>query len=86
MSSLTPPDAPMVHANGTGTEIARLEAEIAWRRDRLDYSLRKLRRRVGEATSWRHWVEARPLTWVAAAASVGFLIGYRGSRGQGRGP
>jgi hypothetical protein len=74
--------------NGVGGEIARLEAEIAWRRDRLDRSLKELRRRVSSAPSWRHWVRSHPVTSIALAASLGFLLGYRGRRreadGQGR--
>ncbi|HEY4186855.1 MAG TPA: hypothetical protein VGP07_17400 [Polyangia bacterium] len=58
-------------------EIARLEAEIAMKRERVAESLGELRRRVDGATSWRHWVKAHPLLCVGAGVCLGFLVGSR---------
>jgi ElaB/YqjD/DUF883 family membrane-anchored ribosome-binding protein len=56
-------------------EIARLEAEIALRRERVDASFEELRRRVQVATSWRHWAGSHPVGWIGVGVSLGFIIG-----------
>ena len=56
-------------------EIARLEAEIALRRQRVGASFEELRRRVQGVTSWRHWAASHPLGWIGAGVSLGFIIG-----------
>ncbi len=57
------------------TEIARLEKEIALRRERVGASFDELRRRVQGVTSWRHWAAAHPVGWIGAGVSLGFVIG-----------
>jgi hypothetical protein len=61
-------------------EIARLEAEIALRRQRVGASLEELRRRLQSATSWRHWVGSHPVAWIGAGVSLGFIIGCLAGR------
>ena len=61
-------------------EIARLEAEIALRRERVGASFEELRRRVQVATSWRHWAGSHPVGWVGVGVSLGFLIGCLAGR------
>lgn len=56
-------------------EIARLEAEIALRRQRVGAAFEELRRRVQSATSWRHWAASHPVGWIGAGVSLGFIIG-----------
>lgn len=56
-------------------EIARLEKEIARRRERVGASFEELRRRVQGATSWRHWAQSHPIGWIGAGVSLGFMIG-----------
>ena len=56
-------------------EIARLEREIALRRERVGASFEELRRRVQGATSWRHWALSHPIGWIGAGVSLGFIIG-----------
>lgn len=65
-------------------EIARLEAEIALKRERVAASLGELRRRVDVATSWRHWVKAHPLLCVGAGLCLGFIVGSRLGRSRTR--
>src|SRR6185437_15839810 len=50
-------------------EIARLEKEIARRRERVGASFAELRRRVQGVTSWRHWAASHPLGWIGAGLS-----------------
>jgi ElaB/YqjD/DUF883 family membrane-anchored ribosome-binding protein len=57
------------------TEIARLEKEVALRRERVGASFEELRRRVQGVTSWRHWAAAHPVGWIGAGISLGFVIG-----------
>jgi len=56
-------------------EIARLEAEIALRRERVGASFEELRRRVQVAASWRHWAGSHPVGWIGVGLSLGFIIG-----------
>lgn len=56
-------------------EIARLETEIALRRERVGASFEELRRRVQGVTSWRNWAASHPLGWIGAGVSLGFIIG-----------
>jgi hypothetical protein len=62
------------------SEIARLEVEIALRRERVGASLEELRRRVQGVTSWRHWAASHPIGWIGAGVSLGFIIGCLASR------
>jgi ElaB/YqjD/DUF883 family membrane-anchored ribosome-binding protein len=66
-----PRNAPQDEQN----EIARLEKEIALRRERVGASFEELRRRVQGVTSWRHWAASHPLGWIGAGVSLGFVIG-----------
>jgi ElaB/YqjD/DUF883 family membrane-anchored ribosome-binding protein len=61
-------------------EIARLETEIALRRERVGASFQELRRRVQVATSWRHWAGSHPLGWIGVGVSLGFVIGCLAGR------
>ena len=61
-------------------EIARLEAEIALRRERVGASFEELRRRVQVATSWRHWAGSHPVGWIGVGVSLGFIIGCLAGR------
>ncbi len=61
-------------------EIARLEAEIALRRERVGASFEELRRRVQGVTSWRHWAASHPAGWIGAGVSLGFIIGCLAGR------
>jgi len=61
-------------------EIARLEAEIALRRERVGASFEELRRRVQVATSWRHWAGSHPVGWIGVGVSLGFIIGSLAGR------
>ncbi len=56
-------------------EIARLEAEIALRRERVGESFEELRRRVQTATSWRHWAASHPVGWLGVGVALGFIVG-----------
>ena len=67
---------------GAEAEIERLEAEIAVKRKRVVASFGELRRRVDRATDWRQWVRAHPVAWIAAAVTVGFVLGTRGGRSR----
>ena len=61
-------------------EIARLEAEIALRRERVGASFEELRRRVQVAASWRHWAGSHPVGWIGVGVSLGFIIGCLAGR------
>ena len=63
-------------------EIARLEAEISSKRERVATSLGELRERLQYATSWRHWVRAHPIAWLGAGVCLGFIVGYGARRGR----
>ena len=56
-------------------EIARLEAEIALRRERVTASFGELRRRIQGVTSWRHWAASHPVAWIGAGLSLGLILG-----------
>jgi hypothetical protein len=56
------------------TEIGRLEAEIAVKRERVTASLGELRERVQRATSWRHWA-AQPRVWIGAGVCLALIVG-----------
>ena len=57
------------------SEIARLEKEIALRRERVGASFEELRRRVQGVTSWRHWAASHPMGWIGAGVTLGFVVG-----------
>ena len=61
-------------------EIARLEAEIVVRRERVGESFEELRRRVQTVTSWRHWAASHPVGWIGVGVSLGFIIGCLAGR------
>ena len=61
-------------------EIARLEAEIVLRRERVGESFEELRRRVQIATSWRHWAVSHPVGWIGVGVSLGFVLGCLAGR------
>jgi ElaB/YqjD/DUF883 family membrane-anchored ribosome-binding protein len=61
-------------------EIARLEAEIVLRRERVGESFEELRRRVQTATSWRHWAVSHPVGWIGVGVSLGFVLGCLAGR------
>jgi hypothetical protein len=63
-------------------EIARLEAEISSKRERVATSLGELRERWHDATSWRHWVRSHPVSWLGAGLCLGFIVGYGARRGR----
>jgi len=65
----------LVEQQDEQNEIARLEAEIALRRQRVGAAFEELRRRVQSATSWRHWAASHPVGWIGAGVSLGFIIG-----------
>jgi hypothetical protein len=56
-------------------QIAALEAEIARGRQKVAASWGELEVRLQRATSWRHWVGARPGAWICAGICLGFLVG-----------
>jgi hypothetical protein len=60
-------------------QIATLEAEIAFRREKVASSLGELHRHLHRATSWRHWVGAHPLAWIGVGICLGLIVG-RGAR------
>jgi hypothetical protein len=62
------------------TAIARLEAEIASKRERVTASLGELRQRMHHATSWRHWAAAHPVAWLGAGVCLGLIVGYGARR------
>jgi len=66
------------HRDGADDEIARLEAEIALKRERVAASFGELRRRVQGATNWRHWAASHPIAWIGAGVCLGFIVGYGG--------
>jgi hypothetical protein len=57
------------------SEIARLEREIALRRERVGASFEELRRRVQGVTNWRHWAALHPMGWIGAGLTLGFVVG-----------
>ena len=56
-------------------QIAAIEAEIARGRLQVAASWAALEGRLQRATSWRHWVAARPGAWICAGICLGFLVG-----------
>jgi ElaB/YqjD/DUF883 family membrane-anchored ribosome-binding protein len=68
------------------SEIARLEREIAVRRERVGASFEELRRRVQGVTSWRHWAAAHPMGWIGAGVTLGFVVGCLVGRRSHREP
>jgi ElaB/YqjD/DUF883 family membrane-anchored ribosome-binding protein len=62
------------------SQIARLEAEVALRRERVGASFEELRRRVQDVTSWRHWAASHPLGWIGVGVSLGFVVGCLAGR------
>ena len=67
---------------GDAEEIARLEAEIASKRERVARSLGELRHQWQGATSWRRWLGSRPVVWVGVGLCLGFIVGYGARRGR----
>lgn len=61
---------------GDADEIARLEAEIVAKRERVARSLGELRDHWQGATDWRRWVGARPVVWLGVGVCLGLLVGY----------
>jgi hypothetical protein len=70
--------------SGGADEIARLEAEIASKRERVARSLGELRRQWQGATSWRHWLGSRPVIWIGVGLCLGFVVGYGARRDRRR--
>lgn len=60
-------------------EVARLEAEVALKREELASSLSELRERVARATDWRRWCRERPFTALGLALLLGWMAGRRTS-------
>ncbi len=56
---------------------AQIRAEIERTREQLASSVLALRQEVAVRTDWREWVRRRPGTCLAAAFTVGFLLGSR---------
>ena len=73
MSELT---AAPTTSDDEDAEIARLEAVISSKRERVATSLSELRERVHDATSWRHWAASHPVAWLGAGVCLGFILGY----------
>jgi hypothetical protein len=65
---------------GDADEIARLEAEIASRRERVATSLGELRAQLQDATSWRRWVASRPVVFLGVGLCLGLIVGYGARR------
>src|SRR4051812_44780181 len=63
-----------------GSELARVEADIARTRERVSRSVSALRQAVVRRTDWREWVRQRPGLFVAAAFALGFIWGRRSPR------
>jgi hypothetical protein len=61
---------------GAAAEIARLEAEILSKRERVTRSLGELRHQWQGATSWRRLLTSRPVVWAGVGLCVGFIVGY----------
>jgi len=79
-SDAEPQDEPQDEQQDEQQEIARLEAEIALRRERVGASFEELRRRVQVAASWRHWAGSHPVGWIGVGVSLGFIIGCLAGR------
>ncbi|MES1205885.1 MAG: hypothetical protein ABUS79_08105 [Pseudomonadota bacterium] len=65
-----------------GSDIDKLEMEVALKRRRATASLGELRRRVMGAAHWRQWPRDHLLLWIAAGVSLGFWVGYRGQNNR----
>jgi hypothetical protein len=63
-------------------EIARLEAEILSKRERVTRSLGELRHQWQGATSWRRLLTSRPVVWAGVGLCVGFILGYGARRAR----
>jgi len=61
----------------TGSELARVEADIARTREQVSRSVSALRDAVVRRTDWREWVRRRPGLFMAAAFVLGFVWGGR---------
>ena len=59
----------------TDEAVKRLELDVARQRDRLMVTLQNLRTELQEASDWRHWYSQRPVTFLAAATVVGWILG-----------
>jgi len=59
-------------------ELRATEAAIARTRERLAGRLTELRGEISGLTDWHTWVARKPLTFVAGALALGFLLGLRG--------
>jgi hypothetical protein len=78
--------SPHPRSPGDREEIALLEADMVLRRERVGASFEELRRRVQDATSWRHWAASHPLGWIGVGVSLGFIIGCLAGRRSDSGP
>lgn len=58
-------------------EIARTETDIALARARVVRSVDALRSELIRRTDWHEYVARRPLTFLATAFAVGFVLGRR---------
>jgi hypothetical protein len=78
---------PNHHPTGTGPtteahgprnpDLARAEADVERARARVTDAVSALREEVVRRTDWREWFRARPLTYLAGALALGFLLGHR---------
>ena len=67
---------------GDADEIARLEAEIVSKRERVGRSLGELRQQWQGVTSWRHWIGSRPVVFLGIGLCLGLIVGYGARRGR----
>ncbi|HEX3901798.1 MAG TPA: hypothetical protein VH853_03045 [Polyangia bacterium] len=79
-ASAEPDDELRSEQDETAREIARLQAEVALRRERVGASFEELRQRVQGMTSWRQWAASHPLGWIGAGVSLGFIVGCLAGR------
>ena len=68
--------------SGDADDIARLEAEIASKRERVGRSLDELRQQWQGATSWRHWLGSRPVVYLGLGLCLGLIVGYGARRAR----
>jgi hypothetical protein len=63
--------------DGAGSELARVEADIARTREQVSRSVSALREAVVRRTDWRQWVSRHPGVFLGAAFLLGFVWGRR---------
>jgi hypothetical protein len=56
-------------------QLAQAEADVERARERVAQSVLALRNEVARRTDWREWFRGRPVTFLAAAFALGFLVG-----------